>query len=69
MLIKQLIEHPNFVHCSFVGQTKKNDAMMWASFAKDFISEASIISNQNASFNLRNLHNLVIINSASLIVN
>ena len=55
VLTDQLIKHANLVGRPFIGQAKKNDAVMRASFAKDLLSESSIISNQNASVDLGNL--------------
>ena len=43
--------------------------MMWASFAKHLLSKTSIIGDQNASFNLCNLDDPIVVNSAHLIVN
>lgn len=38
----QFIEHTDRVYCTLVGQSKKNDTVMRASFAEDFLSKASI---------------------------
>jgi len=43
VLIQQLFKYVNFIGSPFVGQTKKNDAVMEASFAKAFLSKTSII--------------------------
>ena len=66
---QQLTKHMDLVGWPFVDQAKKNDAVMRASFAKHFLSKASIISDQNASFELRNLNDPIIVNSACLMIN
>src|SRR5437868_7524637 len=42
---------------------------MRASFAKDLLSESSIIGNQNASVDLGNLYHFIIVNSTCLTIN
>ena len=69
VLTQQLIKHTNFVGSLFVGQAKKNDARVRASFAKDFFSKTSIIGNQDASFSLCNLKDPIVVSSARLIIN
>jgi len=69
MLSDQLIKHANLIGRTFVTQTKKNDAVVRTPFAKYLFSKAAIVSDQNASFNLRNLDNPIIVNTACLIIN